>query len=76
MLQATAAEPRKIVDLETHIRELNLNIEQKYGELSDAHRRRIARLPLRKPVWQLREELEDLHHQFDLALSDYDRRKI
>lgn len=68
--------PRQIDDICRHLRSLNLLIEGKYQELSEAQRRRIAKMPLETPIWQLRRELTELNDQFDLALAEWDRRKI
>lgn len=69
-------DPRKITNIEAQLRALNIEIETLYQTLSDAHRRRIARLPTSQPLWPLRERLATLHEQFDLLISEYERRRI
>lgn len=74
--QAYRPDPRKIENLEAYLRTLNAQIEEKYAQISDAQRRRIARLRIGTPLWRLREQLADLVEYFDLALSEWESRRI
>lgn len=76
MNAAAKPDPRKIVDLEAHITLLANNIKLKHREIETAQSKRIARQPLRVPLWRLREQLSDLVDQFDLAIAELESRHI
>lgn len=68
--------PRQIENLETHIANIIKIIEEKTNRLIETHRRRARLQPVNPPAWMIRRELEELHVQLDLAISEYEHRNI
>lgn len=69
-------DPRSIPDIEAHIQRLIAQMQEKQAELAIAHRDRAFGAATTQPVWRIREQLDDIYHQYDLAISDLDRRRI
>lgn len=69
-------DPRKIVDLDSYLTILVTDIEKKHRQIEEAQRQRIARQPLRTPLWRLREQLSLLVERFDLAIAEHESRHI
>lgn len=70
------AHTRQIPNIEEHLKQLASDIEATYTALNAAHRDRIAGLPLKIQIFELRDRLNQLHDQFDIALSELNYRRI
>jgi len=75
-MSTTHTTTRQITDIEAHAKNLAFQISVTYRLLEKAHRNRISGLPLEKPIWKLREELEQLNEAFDLAIYELNYRRI
>jgi len=75
-MSTTHTTTRQIPNIEAHIQKIASDIEATYQELTRAHRDRIAGLPLKTQIWQLRDRMNKLHDEFDLAIYELNYRRI